>query len=62
MLHASSVKNATNPRRSAFVHAYGHEVTGLKTYRAAKRKQQRRLCSNVIPTDCPIIAVDIQVA
>jgi hypothetical protein len=33
-----SVENAANPRRSLFVHAYGHEVTGLKTYRGPKRK------------------------
>ena len=35
-----SVKKAANPRRALFVHAYGHEVTGLKTYRGPKRKEQ----------------------
>jgi len=28
------------PRSSLLVHAYGHEVIGLKTYRGPKRKEQ----------------------
>jgi hypothetical protein len=35
-----SVKNAAKPRSSLLVHADGHEVTGLKTYRGPKRKEQ----------------------
>jgi hypothetical protein len=27
------------------VHTYGHEVTGLKTYRGPKRKEQLGVCS-----------------
>src|SRR3981189_2401367 len=38
-------KNAAKPRSSLFVHAYGHEVTGLKTYRGPKRKEQLGVCS-----------------
>jgi hypothetical protein len=34
-----SVQNAAKPRNSLLVHACGHEVTGLKTYRGPKRKQ-----------------------
>jgi hypothetical protein len=33
------------PRSSLLIHAYGHEVTGLKTYRGPKRKEQLGLCS-----------------
>jgi hypothetical protein len=33
------------PRSTLLVHAYGHEVTGLKTYRGAKRKEQLGVCS-----------------
>jgi len=33
------------PRNSLLVHAYGHEVTGLKTYRSPKRKDQLDVCS-----------------
>jgi hypothetical protein len=36
----NSVWNAVKPRRSLLVHACGHEVTGLKTYRGPKRKEQ----------------------
>jgi hypothetical protein len=31
-------KTQAKPRSSLLVHAYGHEVTGLKTYRGPKRK------------------------
>jgi hypothetical protein len=41
-------KNAAKPRSSLLVHTCGDEVTGLKTYRDPKRKEQlatmRRLC------------------
>jgi hypothetical protein len=33
------------PRSLLLVHAYGHEVTGLKTYRGPKRKEQLCMCS-----------------
>jgi hypothetical protein len=33
------------PRSSLLVHAYGHEVTGLKTYQGPKRKEQLGVCS-----------------
>jgi hypothetical protein len=33
-------KNAAKPRSSLLVHTCGHEVTGLKTYRGPKRKDQ----------------------
>ena len=35
-----SVQNAAMPRGSLLVHAYGREVTGLKTYRGPKCKEQ----------------------
>jgi hypothetical protein len=38
-------KNAAKPRSSLLVHAYGHEVIGLKTYRGPKRKEQLGVCS-----------------
>jgi integrase len=40
-----SIKNAAKPRSSLLVHADGHEVTGLKTYRGPKRKEQLGVCS-----------------
>jgi hypothetical protein len=40
----NSVWNAVKPRRSLLVHAYGHEVTGLKTHRGSKRKVQIGVC------------------
>jgi AraC-like DNA-binding protein len=40
-----SVLNAAKPRSSLLVHAYGHEVTGLKTYRGPKCKEQFGVCS-----------------
>jgi hypothetical protein len=40
-----SVKTRQKPRSSLLVHAYGHEVTGLKTYRGPKRKEQLGVCS-----------------
>ncbi len=43
MRHA--VQDAAKPRSTLLVHAYGHEVTGLKTYRGPKRKDQLGLCS-----------------
>ena len=39
-------KNAAKPRSSRLVHAYGHEVTELKTYRGPKRKER----SACVPT------------
>jgi len=42
---ASLRLNAAKPRNSLLVHAYGHEVTGLKTYRGPKRKEQLGVCS-----------------
>jgi hypothetical protein len=33
-------KNAAKPRSSLLVHTCGHEVSGLKTYRGPKRKDQ----------------------
>jgi hypothetical protein len=33
-------KNAAKPRSSLLVHTCGREVTGLKTYRGPKRKDQ----------------------
>jgi hypothetical protein len=42
---ASLRLNAAKPRNSLLVHAYGHEVTGLKTYRSPKRKDQFDVCS-----------------
>ncbi|WP_145963573.1 hypothetical protein [Bradyrhizobium algeriense] len=38
-------KAQQKPRSSLLVHAYGHEVTGLKTYRDPKRKEQLGVCS-----------------
>jgi hypothetical protein len=38
-------KNAAKPNSSLLVHAYGHEVTGLKTYRGPKCKEQFGVCS-----------------
>jgi uncharacterized NAD-dependent epimerase/dehydratase family protein len=40
-----SVLNAAKPRSSLLVHTCGHEVTGLKTHRGPKRKEQLGLCS-----------------
>jgi hypothetical protein len=40
-----SVQNAAKPRTSLLGHAYGHEVTSLKTYRGPKRKEQLGVCS-----------------
>jgi hypothetical protein len=40
-----SCKNAAKPRSSLLVDAYGHEATGLKTYRGPKRKAQLGACS-----------------
>src|SRR6476660_6373600 len=40
-----SVWNAAKPRSSLLVHTCGHEVTGLKTYRGPKRKEQPGICS-----------------
>src|SRR3984893_9446482 len=42
---ASLCKSAAKPRSSLLVHADGHEVTGLKTYRGPKRKEQLGVCS-----------------
>ena len=33
------------PRSLPLVHTSGHEVTGLKTYRGPKRKEQFSVCS-----------------
>ena len=38
-------KNAAKPRSSLLVHTCGREVTGLKTYRGPKRKEQPGICS-----------------
>ena len=38
-------KNAAKPHSLLLVHAYGHVVTGLKTYRGPKRKEQFGVCS-----------------
>jgi hypothetical protein len=35
----------TRQRSSLLVHAYGHEVTELKTYRVPQRKEQLGVCS-----------------
>jgi hypothetical protein len=40
-----SVLNAAKPRSSLLIHTCGHEVTGLKTHRGPKRKEQFGLCS-----------------
>jgi hypothetical protein len=46
------------PRSSLLVHAYGHEVTGLKTYRGAKRKEQLGVCSIAgFPSDSDSVSV-----
>src|SRR5258707_13607214 len=42
---SATLKNVAKPRSSLLVHAYGHEVTGLKTYRGPKRKEQLGVCS-----------------
>src|SRR6266404_2933208 len=42
---SATLKNVAKPRSSLLVHAYGHEVTGLKTYRGQKRKEQLGVCS-----------------
>jgi hypothetical protein len=44
-LGASLCLNVAMPGSSLLVHAYGHAVTGLKTYRGAKRKEQLGVCS-----------------
>jgi hypothetical protein len=41
----NSLKNAAKLGSSLPVHAYGHEVTGLKTHRGPKRKEQFGMCS-----------------
>src|ERR1700747_1178789 len=38
-------KTQAKPRSSLLVHNCGHEVTGLKTYRGPKRKEQLGVCS-----------------
>jgi hypothetical protein len=47
-----SVWNAAKPRSSLLVHAYGHEVPGLKTYRGPKRKEQFGVCSRARTPPC----------
>ena len=42
---SATLKNVAKPRSSLLVHACGHEVTGLKTYRGPKRKEQLGVCS-----------------
>jgi hypothetical protein len=42
---ASLFLNTAKPSSSLLVHAYGHEVTGLKTYRGQKRKEKLGVCS-----------------
>src|SRR5260221_13112739 len=42
---SATLKNVAKPRSSLLVHAYGHEVTGLKTNRGPKRKEQLGVCS-----------------
>ncbi len=42
---SATLKNVAKPRSSLLVHAYRHEVTGLKTYRGPKRKEQLGVCS-----------------
>jgi hypothetical protein len=44
--------------RALLVHAYGHEVTGLKTYRGPKRKEQLGVCSIAgFPSDSGSVVV-----
>jgi hypothetical protein len=38
----------TKPRSSLLDHTCGHEVTGLKTYRGAERKEQLGVLSMVM--------------
>ena len=38
-------KTRQKPRSLPLVHTSGHEVTGLKTYRGPKRKEQFSVCS-----------------
>jgi hypothetical protein len=47
MSHAgcATLFNTRQSHAARFVHAYGHEVTGLKTYRGPKRKEQFGVCS-----------------
>jgi hypothetical protein len=40
-----SVLKRRKPRSSLLVHTCGHEITGLKTYRGPKRKEQFGVCS-----------------
>jgi hypothetical protein len=40
-----SVQTAAKPRSSLLIRAYGYELSGLKTYRGPKRKEQFGVCS-----------------